>query len=399
MARKERKIMATFQDNLRAIRNIIATGPDGSYRWSNPNGNWRSRALRSVSRVPNVYTDQEPVGEEKYTPTDPTTDPFFLRNYRNVTKSLGAPARAWKTRGQKLPNVDTETKAIMDRIKLPSYADAMTEGKRMELAALATKDIKAAVEKYQKESDEWDEDNFYYKLRAAQKLKKEPEKAREGFLNNFNVSLYDAKNELDRYISRRNKEDAQNLLKAGKGLQNIMNNLNNGIEDIMLRATGQRESYTDKNGVKHTITTTSGPGNPEELAKSLGDNNSFRLYSKDDYDENGELTDEAKSRGPSAWNSNTTNPDGSQKTENSGTQNQPTNTQEDTGEIIEYTYKPGDTFGQVITNLGLTTDNGLWGPNGDVAYYTQQLVDQGVWADGVPRNIPIGTTIKLRRRK
>lgn len=388
--------MATFQDNLRAINNIIATGPDGSYRWSNPNGNWRSRALRSVSRVPNIYTDQEPVGEKKYTPIDPTTDPFFLENYRNATKSLGAPARAWKTRGQKLPNVDTETKAIMDRIKLPSYADAMTEGKRMELAALATKDVKAAVEKYQKESDEWDEDNFYYKLRAAQKLKKEPEKAREGYLNNFNISLYDAKNELDRYIDRRNKEDARNLSQARKGLQNIVSNLNNGLEDIMLRATGQRKSYTDENGVKHTITTTSGPGNPEELAKRLGDNNSFRMYSKDDY-ENGELTDEAKSRGPSSWNSETTNQDGTEATK---TEEPQANTEtEDTGELIEYTYKPGDTFGQVITNLGLTTDKGLWGPDGDVAYYTQQLVDQGVWADGVPHNIPIGTTIKLRRRK
>lgn len=72
---------------------------------------------------------------------------------------------------------------------------------------------------------------------------------------------------------------------------------------------------------------------------------------------------------------------------------------EDDSEVIEYTYKPGDTFGQVIKDLGLGTANGLWGDNGDVNYYTQQLVDQGVWADGVPSNIPIGTTIKLKRRK
>lgn len=63
-----------------------------------------------------------------------------------------------------------------------------------------------------------------------------------------------------------------------------------------------------------------------------------------------------------------------------------------------YTYKPGDTFGQVIKNLGLESGNGLWGENGDVAYYTQQLIDQGVWEDGVPHDIPIGTTIKLRHR-
>lgn len=69
---------------------------------------------------------------------------------------------------------------------------------------------------------------------------------------------------------------------------------------------------------------------------------------------------------------------------------------------ITYTYKPGDTFGQVVKDLGLGTKAGLWGANGDVEYYTKQLEDQlwksGVWPQGVRQNIPIGTTIKLRRR-
>ena len=67
--------------------------------------------------------------------------------------------------------------------------------------------------------------------------------------------------------------------------------------------------------------------------------------------------------------------------------------------VVEYVYKPGDTFGQVIKNLGLNTDAGLWGANGDVAYYTQQLIDQGIWPDNVAHNIPIGTKIRLKRRK
>lgn len=71
----------------------------------------------------------------------------------------------------------------------------------------------------------------------------------------------------------------------------------------------------------------------------------------------------------------------------------------DEGETITYTYKPGDTFGQVIKDLGLGTANGLWGNNGDVEYYTKQLVDQGIWPSNIPGNIPIGTTIKLKRRK
>lgn len=68
-------------------------------------------------------------------------------------------------------------------------------------------------------------------------------------------------------------------------------------------------------------------------------------------------------------------------------------TETDTEEIT-YTYKPGDNFGQVLLNLGLSSANNLWGPNGDVAYYTKQLNDQGIYG-----NIPTGRTIRLRRRK
>ena len=70
-------------------------------------------------------------------------------------------------------------------------------------------------------------------------------------------------------------------------------------------------------------------------------------------------------------------------------------------DVVTYTYKPGDTFGQVLRNLGLESSKGLWGNDGDVAYYTKQLLDQGLWANNGnrPGNIPVGTTIKLVRRK
>lgn len=61
---------------------------------------------------------------------------------------------------------------------------------------------------------------------------------------------------------------------------------------------------------------------------------------------------------------------------------------------ISYTYKKGDTFGQVIKDLGLNTSHGLWGPDGDVAYYTAQLNTQGITG-----NIPVGKTIKLTPRE
>lgn len=60
---------------------------------------------------------------------------------------------------------------------------------------------------------------------------------------------------------------------------------------------------------------------------------------------------------------------------------------------ISYQYRSGDTFGQVILNLGLQTGHGLWGADGDVAYYTAQLQSQGIFG-----NIPVGRTITLVRR-
>lgn len=71
----------------------------------------------------------------------------------------------------------------------------------------------------------------------------------------------------------------------------------------------------------------------------------------------------------------------------------------DDGETIEFMLTRGNDpnykgFGQKILDLGIGTDNGLWGENGDVAYYTKQLNDQGIYG-----NLPIGKTIRLKRRK
>lgn len=64
---------------------------------------------------------------------------------------------------------------------------------------------------------------------------------------------------------------------------------------------------------------------------------------------------------------------------------------------VEFSYEPGDTFGQKILDLGIATDNGLWGEDGDVAYYTQQLRDGGYLDDY--GNVKLYTPIKLKVRK
>ena len=68
---------------------------------------------------------------------------------------------------------------------------------------------------------------------------------------------------------------------------------------------------------------------------------------------------------------------------------------------INYTYQAGDYFSGVIEKLGLATDNGLWGANGDVNYYNEQLYKAGIlnfYSGKYWNNIPIGTEIHLEAR-
>lgn len=80
----------------------------------------------------------------------------------------------------------------------------------------------------------------------------------------------------------------------------------------------------------------------------------------------------------------------------------PAPTSTDTGDVVTFQLDRANDpnyrgFGQKIVDLGLATNNGLWGSNGDVAFYTQQLYDQGALdANG---NLKIGVPIKLRRRR
>lgn len=79
------------------------------------------------------------------------------------------------------------------------------------------------------------------------------------------------------------------------------------------------------------------------------------------------------------------------------TQQESTEESENSDDFIEFTYVPGDTFGQKILDLGIGTDNGLWGENGDVAFYTQQLIDGGYLDDN--GNVKLGVPIRLKKRK
>ena len=62
---------------------------------------------------------------------------------------------------------------------------------------------------------------------------------------------------------------------------------------------------------------------------------------------------------------------------------------------VTYTYVKGDYFSKVLVKLGL--DEGkLWGNNGTVKFYTQQLVEQGVL--NTRGNVKIGVPFTLKKR-
>lgn len=62
---------------------------------------------------------------------------------------------------------------------------------------------------------------------------------------------------------------------------------------------------------------------------------------------------------------------------------------------VTYTYVKGDYFSKVLKKLGLDEGH-LWGKNGTVAYYTQQLVEQKVLDSR--GNVKIGVPFTLTRR-
>lgn len=68
-----------------------------------------------------------------------------------------------------------------------------------------------------------------------------------------------------------------------------------------------------------------------------------------------------------------------------------------TDEWVEITLEPGKSFGQAILDNGLATDHGLWGSDGDVAYYEKQLRDSGAIDNA--NNVGAGQSFRIKKRK
>lgn len=162
------------------------------------------------------------------------------------------------------------------------------------------------------------------------------------------------------------------------------------------------ESFFNTREGKSFLNTLSGEYFDYDQGKALeylkGLNERTRKQKEADYDSTMSLITDYKNYGDNTAKSDTTT---EVKTDNGTTTDTVNeNTTTDSGsedDFIEFSYKPGDTFGQKIIDLGIGTDKGLWGDDGDVAYYTQQLID-GDYLDA-NGNVKLGVPIRLKKRK
>ena len=131
------------------------------------------------------------------------------------------------------------------------------------------------------------------------------------------------------------------------------------------------------------------------------DDNTLRAYAKQQLANGVDMLDNYESyvekyraqKAEAAKNEKSSDNKASDSSKNSG---------DTTGEEVSFTISKANDptykgFGQKIVDLGLATDKGLWGSDGDVQFYTKQLYDQGA-LDG-NGNLKIGVPIKLKKRK
>ena len=145
----------------------------------------------------------------------------FFENYSKTTKKLGEKAQGSQW------NLDDETKKIMRRIRLPSFAESIPVDIG-ELLASNHYEHPTEVEKNVNEAaSEWDKDNFFYKIRAAQALKNVPEEVRENMLDHFKIDYIQAKRDMDNLIV--NQEVTAKMQRKG------LEDLRNGIGDFITK--------------------------------------------------------------------------------------------------------------------------------------------------------------------
>lgn len=184
----------------------------------------------------------------------------------------------------------------------------------------------------------------------------------------------------DRSLER-HKDDVNWLDAAGSAFGDFFDTVGSGIATVWNAPYNMGQKDVDVQTVEKYL------NQQKESSISMFDN-------FDDYLENYKKTS-AEKKEQSASESG----DSGDKTTAGSTSNSDSSTDDDT---VTFTLPSANDpnyrgFGQKIVDLGIATDKGLWGADGDVAFYTKQLYDQG--ALDARGNLKIGVPIKLKKRK
>lgn len=183
----------------------------------------------------------------------------------------------------------------------------------------------------------------------------------------------------DDYVSKVGTDEEKALLKAMQDYDSVLRAFNNGAADreYFARETAKFKDATERYGGREAY---------DELKKKYESRVSAAADDMYDLYENYEKYMGSGDTGAASNNSSSEN-EGQAEAE---------------GDTVTFTLPRANDpeyggFAQKIIDLGLATDKGLWGSDGDVEFYTKQLYDQGALDEN--GNLKIGVPIKLKRRK
>ena len=186
-------------------------------------------------RTPQAFIQPKRVPEKNFNALNAgraESDRKFLDNYRELTKELAEPARSSDPKDIQR---GTLMYSIMERIKLPTYLDSLTDEQKRNWMYNFSSDPTKTEQDFNRLAQEWDENNFYYKLRAAQYLKDKPAEYREKVLDNFTKDKYLAKDFLDGelIIDEQNKDRAKAAgAAAAKGVMDVASAIGDAIRPL-----------------------------------------------------------------------------------------------------------------------------------------------------------------------
>ena len=330
-----------------------------------------------ISNYKNEYSQKTQNAQEK---ESKEWDNSSLMNeyFTNYNKAL-------KKRGEKSISYEDFTKKISDMVGRMGVVDGKWTQKEYEDGAYYDKDnyqnyknefLTAAIGGVSPWRGGLDSEIGEY---APQDVKEAYER-----LKKYNNEQWGAEAIFDR-ANERAKDDTNIIESAGTAFGNIFDAIGSGMATVWNSPYNLGQKEVDQQTI-------------DKYRKQMSDTAIAMFDDFDTYYEEYKKNKPKQEAAKKAESGNGVEAKGNNNS-NSGTN---TSSDETTDEEVTFTLKSANDpnykgFGQKIVDLGLATDKGLWGNDGDVQFYTKQLYEQG--AIDKNGNLKIGVPIRLRKRK